>query len=222
MDTFQIYSSEEEFSTFLKKIFTPSLLMVGIFGNILSIIIFTRPSMNKHTTFRFLTFLSISDLCALLAGYGQIMFIVYLNIDIRLINELTCKLHSFLVYFFTQLSSMILMFMSIDRANVIFKTTPNKSHLSTPKLANKTFLVVVIAIALINSHFLFFTQLMEFDQTEQDMNLNVSTTINNFSMPTKTKACYADPSSIYFIYLASYFPWYVLRIIFYFFLNLFV
>jgi hypothetical protein len=206
MDSSQIYT-EEEFSTFLKKIFTPSLLLVGIVGNILSIIIFTRPSMNKHTTFRFLTFLSISDLCALLAGYGQIMFIVYLNIDIRLINQFTCKLHSFLVYFFTQLSSMILMFMSIDRANVIVKTTPNKSHLSTPKLANKTFLIVAIAIALINSHFLFFTQLMEFEQVENEIDLNSSVFDSNFSMPIKTKACYADPSSIYFVYLASYFPW---------------
>ena len=79
---------DSEGTTFLKKIFTPSLLMVGIFGNILSIIIFTRPSMNKHTTFRFLTFLSISDTCALLAGYGKIIFIVYFNIVIRLINEI--------------------------------------------------------------------------------------------------------------------------------------
>jgi hypothetical protein len=65
----EIYD-EKEYSDKLKRIFTPILLSFGFFGNLISIIIFTRPSMVKQTTFRFLTYLSILDLCSLFTGYG--------------------------------------------------------------------------------------------------------------------------------------------------------
>lgn len=109
------FTDELYVSDLIKKIFTPLLLVVGLLGNSLSITIFSRKCMSKYTTFRFLKLLSIIDICSLYIGLGQIMFDVYFNIDLRLVNQLTCKLQSFLVYFFTHFSSMLLAFMSIDR-----------------------------------------------------------------------------------------------------------
>ena len=55
-------------SDLIKKIFTPVLLCTGLVGNIISIIIFSRDSLRKYTTFRYLTLLSVLDLCVLYTG----------------------------------------------------------------------------------------------------------------------------------------------------------
>ena len=60
---------------------------------------------------------------------------VYFQVDIRLINEFSCKMHSFLVYFFTHCSSMLLASMSIDRTIAI--TIKQAKKFSTPQTAHK-------------------------------------------------------------------------------------
>jgi hypothetical protein len=142
-------------SDLIKKIFTPILLCFGLIGNIISIVIFSRNSLKKYTTFRYLTLLSLLDLCVLYTGImkyfasiifaiikfvvkkgcGQILLDVYFQIDIRLINEFSCKMHSFLVYFFTHCSSMLLASMSIDRTIAI--TIKQAKKFSTPQTAHK-------------------------------------------------------------------------------------
>ena len=97
-----------EASDLLNKIFTPLLLCLGTFGNIISIKIFCKNSMKKYTTFRYLTLLSVIDLCTLYTGCGQIFLNVFFGIDVRSINHFTCKIQSFLVYFFTHFSSVLL------------------------------------------------------------------------------------------------------------------
>ena len=66
------YFTDKEASDLLKKIFTPILLSLGLFGNTISMIIFNKPSMKKHSTFRYLTLLSVLDLSVLYTGCGQI------------------------------------------------------------------------------------------------------------------------------------------------------
>lgn len=128
-------TDDKNASDLIKKIFTPILLCLGLVGNVISIVIFSRESMKKYTTFRYLTLLSILDLCVLYTGCGQILLDVYFRIDIRLINEFTCKMHSFLVYFFTHCSSMLLASMSIDRTIAI--SIKKGKTFSTPKTAHK-------------------------------------------------------------------------------------
>lgn len=111
---FRMYS-EKETSDLIKKLVTPFLLVLGLTGNTISIIIFSCKSMKNYTTFRFLTLISILDICCLYTGCTQIMISVYYGIDFRLLNEVSCKIQSFLVYFFTHFSSMLLAAMSIDR-----------------------------------------------------------------------------------------------------------
>ena len=82
---------DKEFSDLLKKLFTPLLLCLGTFGNIISITIFTKESMKKYSTFRYLTLLSIIDLCTVYVGCGQIFFGVFFDIDIRTLNVFFCR-----------------------------------------------------------------------------------------------------------------------------------
>lgn len=157
-------SSSEELSSLLNKIFLPIILGLGIFGNLVSMLIFAKKSLKKYTTFRFLFLLSLVDICVLLTGCGDILLQVYFNFNIRLLNEYFCKIHSFMVIFFTHSSSMILLFMSVDRAIVISivrrnqttKVTATKSNTNT----NKIFLFIFALIALLNIHFLLFNHLI--------------------------------------------------------------
>ena len=210
-------------SDLLKMIFSPLLLCLGLIGNIISIVIFREKSMRKHTTFRYLTLLSIVDLCSLYIGCTQIMFDVYFDIDFRLLNELSCRIQSFLVYFFTHFSSMLLACMSIDRTVAI--TSKNKK-LSTPKTALKIFFILSTLICLIDCHFLLFTHLYEiavnddqnmlfynqsyFFKSNSTLDMHEANFIEyelNVTNNLNTKICYAHLNTIYYYYLVSLFPW---------------
>jgi len=222
-------NSEKEASDLLKKIFTPFLLLMGLFGNLLSIAIFSKPHMRKQTTFRYLTYLSVFDLSTLLTGYGQTFFQVYFDLDIRLINEFSCKVHSFLVYFFSQSSSMILICMSIDRTIVI--ATKYGKKLSTIEITKKFLIFIITSNVVINLHFILFAHIIEIpyyllnsNETHHSNNTIASTVYNSSSSSIDTdyyamngtsmngtmtfyKACYGSANSLYFMYLVEFFPW---------------
>lgn len=210
------YFSDKQASDLLKKIFTPMLLCLGLFGNTISIVIFTKDSMKKHSTFRYLTLLSILDLCVLYTGCGQILLDVYFEIDIRSLNEFSCKMHSFLVYFFTHFSSMLLAVMSIDRTVAILSKKGNK--LSTPKSALKIFYFLGSIIAVLNIHFLIFIHLFDYDVPLIDQNATLSGA-SAFNSPItssvlisnettqKIRFCYSQLNTTYFEYITEFFPW---------------
>lgn len=188
-------SENKELCDLLKKIFIPILLIVGLFGNVVSIIIFNKKSMKKYSTFQYLTLLSILDLCVLYTGCGQIVLDVYYQIDIRLLNEFICKTHSFIVYFFTHFSSMLLASMSIDRTVAILSINLTKS--SDSKTPFKIFFILGILIALINVHFILFIELYDYELDDSDQN----------STSQIIKLCYAKFNAFYFIYLTNIYPW---------------
>lgn len=150
--------SEKEVSDVLKKLFTPTLLGLGLIGNLISIIIFSKASLIKHTTFKYLLLLSILDLCVLVTGCGSIFLEVFFGLNIRLINDYTCKIHSFMVIFFTHSSSMLLVCMSVDRVLVI--KMKKGSKISNPKMASRIFCFLLLIIGVLNIHFLLFNHLI--------------------------------------------------------------
>ncbi|CAF0735386.1 unnamed protein product [Brachionus calyciflorus] len=158
--------SEKEVSDLLKKIFTPVLLGLGILGNVISIIIFSKASLIKHTTFKYLLLLSILDLCVLISGCGSIFLEVYFDLNVRHLNNFSCKLHSFMVIFFTHSSSMLLVCMSVDRVLVI--KMKKGSKISNPKMASRVFWFLLIFIGILNIHFLLFNQLISSEKLPND------------------------------------------------------
>lgn len=188
----------KETSDLLKKIFIPLLLVLGLFGNVISIVIFNKKSMKKYSTFQYLTLLSILDLCVLYTGCGQIMLDVYFRIDIRTLDVHICKIHSFLVYFFTHFSSILMASMNIDRTAAILSTNPAK--ISPFKTLLKIFTMLAVLICLINFHFLIFIKLYDYELNAEASNFS------NASTQT-IKLCYSDLNSSYFIFISKVFPW---------------
>ena len=102
------------------------LISIGIIGNAINIKVFSHKSMRKNSTFKFLFYLSIIDLFVLLiCATDSLMTYGYLVI-IRLYSESTCKMHTFLTYFLTHMSSVVLMIVSIDRAIVVSNHSQSK------------------------------------------------------------------------------------------------
>ena len=79
----------------------PIFILIGTVGNIINIIIFSRKTMRRNSTFRLMLYLSVFDLLIL----GICCTDAYLRfahqIEIRLHSEITCRLHTFLTYLLT-------------------------------------------------------------------------------------------------------------------------
>ena len=71
------------------------LAFIGVLGNILNLVVFGKKSMRKLSTFRFLLYLSASDLLVLLIAVTDVL-IKYLTpnqFEIRSYSIFTCKFH---------------------------------------------------------------------------------------------------------------------------------
>ena len=125
------------------------------------------------------------------------------------------KMHSFLVYFFTHFSSMLLAVMSIDRTVAILSKKANK--LSTPRSALKIFYILGSIIAFLNIHFLIFIHLFDYDVPLIDQNsttsglqhpMNPTASIFTINETTqKIRFCYSQLNTTYFEYITEFFPW---------------
>ena len=114
------------------------IIIIGLFGNVINLIVFSHRSIKNNSTFKYLFYLALIDIFVLLiagtdslATYGHYFFI-------RLSSIFFCKIHTFLTYFLTHLSSMVLMVVSIDRAIIICekKSTREETFGSMSTIAN--------------------------------------------------------------------------------------
>ncbi|CAF1534801.1 unnamed protein product [Rotaria magnacalcarata] len=183
-----IATPNDVYDSRITKPFAAVCLFVGSIGNSLSFIVFTQKQLRKHSTFRYLAYLSIVDLIVLYLGLGNIILRDYFSFDIRVQNLFLCKVHTFLTYVTTQLSSWILTIVSIDRAIACTVIQLNK-RFCRPKSADRIFFIMCIIVTLINSHILLF---MGSKRTITQSN------IHNISSYQNTIMCTHNTSSIYF------------------------
>jgi len=115
---------ETDFKEKLILYLFPLILIIGLIGNSLNILIFSKKTVRSNSTFRFLLYLSIFDLLVLLVCTPDVFLRFGYQIHIRQISIYTCRLHTFLTYLFTHASSSTLMLISIDRALIISNRNP--------------------------------------------------------------------------------------------------
>lgn len=197
-----------ELASHYVSLFNIILALIGIVGNLFSIVVFA--CMRHVSTFRFLLYLSIFDSLVLLVCTTEASVKFGLLFEIRHLNPMMCRLHSFLTYLLTQCSTNLLMVINLDRALLITSkqlplfnsslrlkrrsTTVASSsqrgvsfssratlHSSSQVVEHTQFdrcclidsstrvdvivSVILITIALVNSHFLF---LLDLSPTESD------------------------------------------------------
>ena len=103
----QCTSPENHFGDVILFHSSPILILLGTLGNLLSIIIFNQKEFRKKSTSNFLMILAFSDTMVLYCGLPRWWIRIYLEMDIRALSSVGCKVHIFLTYVFSQFSSYI-------------------------------------------------------------------------------------------------------------------
>lgn len=139
----------------LWKIFSPILLVLGLTGNCISLAVWSRKRMRSSTTSLYPRVLAAVDTLVLIVAPLRELIFYSTNIDIQVINNFTCRFHSWIAFTVTALSAWVLSALSVDR--LIFVKFPiwAKSNCSK-KLAAYVVLVITLLIVFINLHMLFY------------------------------------------------------------------
>ncbi|RNA10067.1 FMRFamide receptor-like [Brachionus plicatilis] len=183
---------------------TVLLLIIGLFGNFLSALVFNQKPMKKNSTFIYLGVLCYVDILVLFFGLGDIILITYFKFVIRNQSILMCRLHTFLTYSSTHLSSFIIASVSVDRA-IATNFIGFAKFYCTQRTAHRIILLLCIVSVLINMHTLFFLGYHE----------NYFLYFNSTIFMTNKTACYCASlyGTNYDKFMNPYFQW--LDLIFY-------
>ncbi|RNA22587.1 FMRFamide receptor-like [Brachionus plicatilis] len=135
--------------------FPVGFLILGTIANILSIIVFTRKEMRRFSSFCYFAFLNATNLALLYVTLTRVMMDYNLNRDLRTINLPICKIHVFLTYFLSHLSSLLLCMISIDRViSVMF--IHRAKDFCTPRVAFIVTSTISMFTFALSCHFLIF------------------------------------------------------------------
>lgn len=181
----------EEFATLQIWIYaTPVLLLTGTLGSLASVCVLLRPNIRKSTPMYFLTLLSFTDVVALWLGLLRLYVSRVHDFDIRNASNLSCKLHTFFVYFMLDLGSWLLALIAIER--FLFIVFPHTARLQWNR-TKATYAVIVVAVILtvVNGHYIFTTYLQQPCLVSDTVNLVsnssilVSATTERFNLTEK-------------------------------------
>lgn len=147
--------SLESASAYLWIIISPIFLFVGVFGNILNLFVLRRMHFEKNPTLILLFILSVTDIAVLLVGLPRYWARDAFQFDLRTVSQFSCKFSLFLIYISMQLSSWILVLVSVIRVikTVLPLRYPKTKIRVTRKNTLTVFCIVVIALCIINFHF---------------------------------------------------------------------
>lgn len=180
------------------------LLIIGLFGNSVSALVFNQKPLKKNSTFIYLAVLSYVDMLVLFFGLGDIILITYFKFVIRNQSILMCRAHTFLTYWSTHMSSFIIASVSVDRAIATNFIGFSKFY-CTQKTAYRIIFLLGILSATINMHTLFFLGYTE----------NYFMLLNSTMFITNKTTCYCASlfGTNYDRFMNPYFQW--LDLIFY-------
>ena len=184
------------------------LLIVGIFGNSLSLFVFSQKSMRQKSTFVYLAVLSVIDIFVIVLGLSDIILISYFKFILRNQSLVICRFHTFLTYTFTHLSSFILAVVSIDRA-IATNCIIYSRNFCKPNTAYRVILLAALLAGLINFHSLVFLGNEFYITTNSTNYLNdLSNGTLNYSVQTiKSFECLSVKGTVYDNFLDPYFMW---------------
>ena len=137
----------------IKMVCPPMLVIIGVIGNILTLLILGKKKNRRSQSIVFLLALAVSDILVLTTGNLSEWIRIMWKVDIRSSNGLVCKLHIFLTYFSIHFSSWILVLFTAERT--ISVLAPHKVRLwCNRSKERKSVFVLAIILACLNGHFL--------------------------------------------------------------------
>ncbi|XP_013380316.1 thyrotropin-releasing hormone receptor [Lingula anatina] len=135
----------------LWKIMPPLLIVMGTFGNCLSLAVMTRKSMRATPIGIYLATLSVADLVVLWVGLMRHLLSSFDVADIREFSVFSCQMTKFLTYFSMDFAAYILVAVSVERYIAVCQ--PEKaSTLCTIKRSVAVLAIIAVLIAAKTLH----------------------------------------------------------------------
>lgn len=136
------------------QVFPPILIVFGTFGNVLTVVVFSKPKFNKSASTTFLLALAVADLAVLYIGLMRQWIKFAFDVDVRHLTGITCKVHWWLMFVSTDCSVWTLTAITTDR--LISTLCPLKSKFMCSKKTAKIAVAFIIICAFFtDSHLLF-------------------------------------------------------------------
>ena len=93
------------------------LIVMGLIGNFVNVLIYSKANIRKSLTFKLLLGLSITDFIILLLCGVESGIENKFDVDLRTYSIIACKLDTFLAYFLTQTRNLLSMAITIESKN---------------------------------------------------------------------------------------------------------
>ena len=137
--------------TIVYKYICLTIFIIGIIGNLLSVLVFSRPSLRHRSCAIYFLALAITDIASLSASFIDTVLPSFNNVTLTVKSLFICKLNPLMVYFTTDLSNFLLAVASIDRA-VSIQCPLNSNKFCRARTAILIIIAMTVAMILINGH----------------------------------------------------------------------
>uniref|UniRef100_A0A2C9KBK2 G-protein coupled receptors family 1 profile domain-containing protein n=1 Tax=Biomphalaria glabrata TaxID=6526 RepID=A0A2C9KBK2_BIOGL len=132
----------------------PVLLFIfGTLGNVLIIMMMRTLRLGRTSMHIYLRALAISDMCVLYSGLLRQWIFYTFDVDLRNLNDIVCKIHTWMVYVSIYSSAWLLVVMTLERT--CSACLPHRvSTFCTKRRAFIVILFIVLFQAVMQGHFL--------------------------------------------------------------------
>ncbi|CAF3815304.1 unnamed protein product, partial [Rotaria magnacalcarata] len=165
--------------TIVYKYICLTIFVIGVIGNSLSVLVFSRPSLRHRSCAVYFLALAITDIASLCASFIDTVLPSYNNVTLTTKSLYICKLNPLMVYFTTDLSNFLLAIASIDRA-VSIQCPLTSTRFCRARIAIYIILVMSVIFLLINGHLFWGFEISEIDPS------------NEVCMPSKLKNAFSN------------------------------
>lgn len=179
--SFDVYQHLTEIIVY--KYICLTIFIIGVIGNLLSVLVFSRASLRHRSCAIYFLALAITDIASLFASFIDTVIPSYNNVSLTVKSLIICKLNPLMVYFTTDLSNFLLAIASIDRA-VSIQCPLRSKQFCQARIAIYIIIGMVLGLLLLNGHIFWGFEIID-DQTQK------------ICLPSKTKIVYnSQPNSL--------------------------
>jgi hypothetical protein len=174
--------TKKKLISILQEEFSFIWIVFGTIGNILSLLVLLRRKMRIHSTFTYLTILSLCDTLVLYFGLLRDFLVNKYKIDVN--GDLFCKFHVFSFYFVLHMASWLLVAVNVDRLIAASFLSFSKKW-CTPRTAIKVSIWITLSLALLNSHFIYYVDSSSSKLTSKQASYITSTSSSSHHQSSK-------------------------------------
>jgi hypothetical protein len=146
--------------TVVYKYICLTIFVIGVIGNLLSVLVFSRPSLRHRSCAVYFLALAITDIASLSASFIDTVLPSFNNVTLTAKSLFICKLNPLMVYVTTDLSNFLLAVASIDRA-VSIQCPLTSKRFCRARIAIYIIIAMSIIFLFINGHIFWGFEIVE-------------------------------------------------------------